>query len=85
MSEQEPQFDYFGSWRDIAATQSRLVQAWSKIVIDGFASYERVVDHQTRLVERTIEYQRTSPFLAFGADWFDHYGKRVRDVSVEKI
>lgn len=53
--------------------------------IDGLQLWQRVVEAQIDILSHQAEFMRTHNHIARGADWMDHYGKRARDVNVERV
>ncbi len=42
------------------------------------------MEHQAKILEHRSHF-RVEDVIPCGADWRDHYGKRNRDVDVEKV
>jgi hypothetical protein len=64
--------------------QIAMCEGWAKMVKDGFTAYERLVEHQSKIMAHPA-YIRYHDVMPLGASWFDHYGKRTHDVDVEHI
>ena len=59
-------------------------EGWTRLMVNNACACERLFEHQTKLLEHH-NYFRFHNVIPRGADWLDHYGKRNRDVDVEKV
>lgn len=53
--------------------------------IDGLQLWQRMVEVRIDILSHQAAFMRTNNHIARGADWMDHYGKRIRDVNVERV
>lgn len=79
--------------RDAVANQFQLtiglpvsaLAGWATLWIEGLQLWQRVMEAQIDLLNHQAEFMRTHNYIARGADWMDHYGRRSRDVNVERV
>ncbi|HEY1721905.1 MAG TPA: hypothetical protein VGG27_11720 [Magnetospirillaceae bacterium] len=62
-----------------------VLAGWASLWIDGLLAWQRVYEAQIEMLSRQAELVRSRNWIAKGADWADHYGKRARDVNVERV
>ncbi|MTJ80569.1 MAG: hypothetical protein F8N37_06065 [Telmatospirillum sp.] len=65
--------------------QLALWNGWIQLTCAGFNAYNRLLLNQSRLLEHHHTYFRCENLIPQGADWDDHYGKRLHDINVEKV
>lgn len=58
---------------------------WAALWIDGLLLWQRVIEAQIDLLHHQAEFMRKHNHVARGADWMDHYGKRSRDVNIDRV
>jgi hypothetical protein len=46
---------------------------------------QRMIENQADLMRNQTAFPRTNKYIARGPDWMDHYGRRNRDVNVERV
>jgi hypothetical protein len=64
--------------------QIALWEGWVRVMTDSFGICERLYAHQAKMLDRH-GYFRFHNVIPQGADWLDHYGKRMHDIDVDKV
>lgn len=58
---------------------------WASLWVDGLLVWQRLCEAQMDLLTAQASFMRSRNWIAKGADWMDHYGKRARDVDIERV
>lgn len=74
----------FNPFVSMANIQLAMLTGWMKLGTDMMSSYQTMLAHQMDLAKAPC-FNRWSNIAFRGADWCDHYGKRTRDVDVERV
>lgn len=72
-------------WLALLDFQATCMDAWCRCMVEALAAQQRIIQHGAKLVEHRIEHHGHWLPGWRGADWFDHYGHRAHDVTVERL
>lgn len=61
------------------------IAGWAAIWADGLRAWQNLLEHQVAILKHQESVLRSRNVIAHGSSWHDHYGRRVRDVDVERV
>jgi len=64
--------------------QMSLLESWANGVGEAFTMWQNLSIQQMKLLENN-EFKRYMTVIPTGPDWFDHYGRRARDVDPTRV
>ena len=69
----------------VAGLPAAALAGWTAMLADGMHVWQRVIDAQIAFLRQQEAFLRRHNEVARGADWTDHYGRRLHDVNVERL
>jgi hypothetical protein len=68
-----------------AGLPAAALAGWASLWLDGMHMWQRLYEIQIEMLSRHAALMRSQNWIARGPDWMDHYGRRARDVNVERV